>query len=57
MNIFLSSFKRPVGVGVYGHPSRENSKYILLVYETSDTENPSYERNFHIHNYEVCFKI
>ena len=39
------SFKRPVSIGVYGHPSHENSRYILLVYESTDTENVSYERN------------
>lgn len=38
------SFKRPVSIGVYGHPSHEVSKYILLVYETTDTENISYEK-------------
>ncbi|XP_017797478.1 PREDICTED: UPF0669 protein v1g209471-like [Habropoda laboriosa] len=43
------SFKRPVTIGVYGHPSNENSKYILLVYETTDTENISYDRNSKIH--------
>lgn len=39
------SFKRPVSIGVFGHPSHENSKYILLVHETVDTENISHERN------------
>lgn len=39
------SFKRPVSIGVYGHPSHENSKYVLLVYQTSDTEYVSYDRN------------
>lgn len=46
------SFKRPVSIGVYGHPSHENSKYILLVYQTTDTENISYKRNSDIHNEE-----
>ncbi|CAK9825368.1 UPF0669 protein v1g209471 [Anthophora retusa] len=46
------SFKRPVTIGVYGHPSYENSKYILLVYETTDTESVSYNRNLKIHNNE-----
>lgn len=27
------NFKRPVSIGVYGHPSHELSKYTLLVYE------------------------
>ncbi|XP_046141327.1 UPF0669 protein C6orf120 homolog [Osmia bicornis bicornis] len=39
------SFRRPVSIGVYGHPSHEISKYILLVYETTDIEDISYERN------------
>ncbi|CAD1478967.1 unnamed protein product, partial [Heterotrigona itama] len=43
------SFKRPVSIGVYGHPSHENSKYILLVYQTTDTGN-IYKRNSDIHN-------
>ncbi|KAK9309705.1 hypothetical protein QLX08_000704 [Tetragonisca angustula] len=46
------SFKRPVSIGVYGHPSHENNKYILLVYQTTDTENISYKRNSDIHNEE-----
>ncbi|XP_076181183.1 UPF0669 protein v1g209471-like [Ptiloglossa arizonensis] len=39
------SFKRPVSIGVYGHPSYEISKYILLVYETTDTEHILYGKN------------
>lgn len=32
--IFIpKSFKRPVGIGVYGHPSHDISKYSLLVYQ------------------------
>ncbi|EFN90057.1 Uncharacterized protein C6orf120-like protein, partial [Harpegnathos saltator] len=31
--IFIpKSFKRPVSIGVYGHPSHEISKYTLLVF-------------------------
>lgn len=26
------SFKRPVGIGIYGHPSYENSTYLLEIY-------------------------
>ncbi|XP_043671224.1 UPF0669 protein C6orf120 homolog [Vespula pensylvanica] len=32
------SFKRPVSIGVYGHPSHELSKYTLLVYEVISTD-------------------
>ncbi|XP_017880589.1 UPF0669 protein C6orf120 homolog [Ceratina calcarata] len=39
------SFKRPVSIGIYGHPSHENSTYVLLVYQTSDTEHVSYEKS------------
>lgn len=28
-NFFCSSFGRPVGIGVYGHPSHEESEYVL----------------------------
>lgn len=34
----LFSFKRPVSIGVYGHPSHELSKYTLLVYEVISTD-------------------
>lgn len=44
------SFKRPVSIGIYGHPSHKNSKYILLVYQTIDTENISYNKDSDIHN-------
>ncbi|KAK0178143.1 hypothetical protein PV328_002120 [Microctonus aethiopoides] len=40
--IFIpESFKRPVSIGVYGHPSHETSHYNLLVYHValSDDEN------------------
>lgn len=30
---YIFSFKRPVSIGVYGHPSHEISKYTLLVSE------------------------
>ncbi|XP_046742393.1 UPF0669 protein C6orf120 homolog [Diprion similis] len=34
--IFIpKSFKRPVGIGVYGHPSHDISKYSLSVYQLS----------------------
>ncbi|XP_076483208.1 UPF0669 protein v1g209471-like [Bombus vancouverensis nearcticus] len=54
--VIPDSFKRPVSIGIYGHPSHESSKYILLVYETTDTENTSFKRNLDIHN-EVYIKI
>ncbi|KAK2583993.1 hypothetical protein KPH14_006453 [Odynerus spinipes] len=39
------SFKRPVSIGVYGHPSHELSRYTLLVYEVAVTdENTSYDK-------------
>lgn len=50
--VIPDSFKRPVSIGIYGHPSHENSKYILLVYETIDTENLSFKRNLNINNEE-----
>nr|XP_033201374.1 UPF0669 protein v1g209471-like [Bombus vancouverensis nearcticus] len=50
--VIPDSFKRPVSIGIYGHPSHESSKYILLVYETTDTENTSFKRNLDIHNEE-----
>jgi len=31
----ISSFKRPVSIGVYGHPSHEVSRYILSVFEVT----------------------
>lgn len=31
--LYFFSFKRPVSIGVYGHPSHEISKYTLLVSE------------------------
>nr|XP_003705895.2 PREDICTED: DNA repair endonuclease XPF [Megachile rotundata] len=52
------SFKRPVSIGVYGHPSHEVSKYILLVYETTDTENVSYEKTSEVNtNESIIFKL
>ncbi|XP_033329094.2 UPF0669 protein v1g209471-like [Megalopta genalis] len=39
------SFKRPVSIGIYGHPSHKSSKYILLVYETANTENIFYDKD------------
>ncbi|KAJ8664217.1 hypothetical protein QAD02_005254 [Eretmocerus hayati] len=32
------SFKRPVSIGVYGHPSYETSSYTLLVYQVNDLQ-------------------
>ncbi|CAL7944606.1 unnamed protein product [Xylocopa violacea] len=46
------NFKRPVSIGVYGHPSHENSRYILLVYQTTDTEHVSYEKTSKTHSNE-----
>ncbi|XP_011692832.1 PREDICTED: UPF0669 protein C6orf120 homolog [Wasmannia auropunctata] len=43
--IFIpKSFKRPVSIGVYGHPSHEISKYTLLVSEVivDDNDTSSY---------------
>lgn len=34
------NFKRPVGIGIYGHPSYENSTYILEVYYDRDQSEP-----------------
>lgn len=38
------SFKRPVSIGVYGHPSHEISKYTLLVFEVMIEEDTSYDQ-------------
>lgn len=43
--VIPDSFQRPVSVGIYGHPSHEVSKYILLVYETENTETIFYNKN------------
>lgn len=40
----MSSFKRPVSIGVYGHPSHEISKYTLLVFEVMIEEDTSYDQ-------------
>lgn len=36
------NFKRPVGIGIYGHPSHEISHYQLCVNFLSVTDRPSY---------------
>lgn len=36
--VIPDSFKRPVSIGVYGHPSHDLSKYTLLVYEVITTD-------------------
>lgn len=48
INLEYFSFKRPVSIGVYGHPSHENSHYTLAVYQivladgdTFDEQNPT----------------
>lgn len=33
-----NSFKRPIGIGVYGHPSYENSTYLLEIYYDTEIE-------------------
>lgn len=37
MNCLYSSFRRPVTIGVYGHPAHEVSWYSLLVYLVKPT--------------------
>lgn len=40
------SFKRPVSIGVYGHPSHEISKYTLLVSEVMiEDDTSSYDES------------
>lgn len=43
----IFSYKRPVSIGVYGHPAHETSRYSLLVYHVTladqeffDEQNP-----------------
>lgn len=38
------SFKRPVSIGVYGHPSHEISKYTLLVFEVMVEDDIPYDQ-------------
>ncbi|XP_023245287.1 LOW QUALITY PROTEIN: DNA repair endonuclease XPF-like [Copidosoma floridanum] len=38
-------FKRPVSIGVYGHPSHESSRYTLLVYQVKDVDNNFTEKD------------
>ncbi|XP_014486737.1 PREDICTED: UPF0669 protein C6orf120 homolog isoform X2 [Dinoponera quadriceps] len=43
--IFIpKSFKRPVSIGVYGHPSHEISKYTLLVFEVMVEDDITYDQ-------------
>ncbi|XP_017761700.1 PREDICTED: UPF0669 protein v1g209471-like [Eufriesea mexicana] len=37
--VIPNSSKRPINIGVYGHPSYENSKYILVVFQITEIDN------------------
>ncbi|XP_014663290.1 PREDICTED: UPF0669 protein C6orf120 homolog [Priapulus caudatus] len=39
-----AAFRRPVGVGVYGHPHHMESEYSLEIYLSDDRSEPEYER-------------
>lgn len=42
--MYISSFKRPVSIGVYGHPSHEISKYTLLVFDVMVEDDIPYDQ-------------
>ncbi|XP_041350887.1 UPF0669 protein C6orf120 homolog [Gigantopelta aegis] len=46
-----SSFKRPVGVSVYGHPSYDNSSFVLTIYHIAEKEDDTYSALIDDDNY------
>ncbi|XP_034943180.1 UPF0669 protein C6orf120 homolog [Chelonus insularis] len=46
------NFKRPVSIGVYGHPSHETSQYYLIVYHISLSADEDFDEQSHINNLE-----
>lgn len=42
--MYVFSFKRPVSIGVYGHPSHEISKYTLLVFDVMVEDDIPYDQ-------------
>ena len=48
-----ASYNRPVGIGVYGYPNYESSKYRITIILVSETDDESYEQMIaHYYNYE-----
>lgn len=49
------SYERPVGIGVFGHPNFEESKYKISIYRLDKSEEMDYEQLTHLyHDYEAA---
>lgn len=50
--VIPKNFKRPISMGVYGHPSHETSEFSLLIYHIVLAENEIFDEQKSVDNIE-----